>query len=83
MVFLKEDKQKFVDEMNCYKYCIKRSESATSTGNYKDAAEWLENAIRSLKELKRLSEKKQQQDELEKLAEGLTIGDINIIFKMG
>ncbi|MDQ0176038.1 hypothetical protein [Bacillus chungangensis] len=82
-IFLKEDKHQFKNQMDCYKYCIKRSEEATSEGNYKEASEWLENAIHSLKELQRLTTKKQQQDEIKKLAEGLTIGDINIIFKMG
>lgn len=83
MVFLEEDKQRFKDELDCYEYCIRKSEEAASTGNYGEAAAYLENSLRSLKELQRLSTKKRQQDELEKIAANLSIGDINIIFKMG
>lgn len=82
MDFLKEDKQKAENERNCFFYCIEKAVQSFINNDYGTADLYMENALRSVRELQRFVTKKQQQEELEKLVEGLTFRDINIIFKM-
>lgn len=79
MAFLEEDKQQFKDELVCYKYCIRKSEEAASTGNYGEAAAYLENSLRSLRELQRLTTKKQQQEKIHDLVVHLNSEQVQIV----
>lgn len=60
--FLKRDRIKADQEFDCMIYCLSKSVDGIDKEDYTKAASYMENALRSLKELQRLNLRKQQHE---------------------
>lgn len=63
--FLQQDLHKALDEYICSMNCMYLQRDAFENSDYKTARVMAESAARSLRELERLQQKKQSQDELD------------------
>src|SRR5690625_3075242 len=63
LMFLKSDQETATREKECFKYCMKNDIQKQQENDFKSAAIYLENAIRSLNTLERMKEDKQKKEQ--------------------
>lgn len=77
--FLNEDLERGINEFDCMKFCLLKSISFIKNYDYENASLYMENALRSLKELQRLSLKKQNHEKLKKIVECLRNENVDAV----
>lgn len=77
--FLQTDMLDAYSELMCAAHCMHVSATKMQNGNYKHATVYLENALRSVRELERLNEKKTQHDKLNSLVTRLSNENVKVM----